>query len=198
MTLTFDESTHTYEYDGKKVPSVTHILRFLSREEYGEIDESTLNAAADRGTKVHKAVEAINNGIEAKVEAAIMPYIIAYNKWLDDSKATVIGSEIRLGCPDYAGTVDALVEFGEGQYALIDIKTAESVKKTLVKAQLNAYRKLCQHCFIDTDNMVLLCIQLRKDGTYMQYGVAIGNDEFDACMTLHKAMERKHGRGKIE
>lgn len=53
--LKFYDEGHIYEYRNQVIPSVSEILRFMSREVYGEIDKYILDHAAERGTAVHKA-----------------------------------------------------------------------------------------------------------------------------------------------
>ena len=63
----FDESTHTYTIDGKEVPSVTEVCRFLSYDQ--KSDKPWLaRVAADRGTRVHAACAAIDYGMEPEEE----------------------------------------------------------------------------------------------------------------------------------
>ena len=59
--LIFDSEKHIYTLDMEgqtlQLPSVTQILRFVSRELYGDIPQHILENAADRGTRVHEAIE---------------------------------------------------------------------------------------------------------------------------------------------
>ena len=57
--LIFYDTGHTYEVDGTKMDSVSEILRFLSKEEYDDINQYHLDNAAERGTAVHKSCEAL-------------------------------------------------------------------------------------------------------------------------------------------
>ena len=60
--LLFEESTHTYTLRREGfadiiLPSVTQIMEPLERKAYGDISSFTLDNAADRGTRVHRAAE---------------------------------------------------------------------------------------------------------------------------------------------
>ena len=55
--LTFDEATHLYRLNGAELPSVTTVMKPLSTEVYGGVDEWVMERAAGRGTAVHNAIE---------------------------------------------------------------------------------------------------------------------------------------------
>ena len=55
--LTFDEATHLYRLNGVELPSVTTVMKPLSTEVYGGVDEWVMERAAGRGTAVHNAIE---------------------------------------------------------------------------------------------------------------------------------------------
>ena len=50
--LTFDEATHLYRLNGAELPSVTTVMKPLSTEVYGGVDEWVMERAAGRGTAV--------------------------------------------------------------------------------------------------------------------------------------------------
>lgn len=52
--LEFDEETHTYTLEGKKLPSVTTLLDDGS---YKDVDPEILKRACERGTFIHKEIE---------------------------------------------------------------------------------------------------------------------------------------------
>ena len=43
IVLKFYDDGHVYELDGKIIPSVSELLRFMSREVYGDIDKYILD-----------------------------------------------------------------------------------------------------------------------------------------------------------
>ena len=139
--LIFYDTGHTYEVDGVKMDSVSEILRFLSREEYDDINQYHLDNAAERGTAVHKACEALYKYGSVECTPDVEPYVMAFLQFLKDHKCNFTDIERPLadverciaGTPDLCGTVD-------GEEAIVDMKAQASVHKSLVKAQLNAYR----------------------------------------------------------
>ena len=195
--LIFYDTGHTYEVDGAKMDSVSEILRFLSREEYDDINQYHLDNAAERGTAVHKACEALYKYGSVECTPEVEPYVMAFLQFLKDHKCNFTDIERPLadterciaGTPDLCGTVD-------DEEAIVDIKAQSSVHKSLVKAQLNGYRGL-RIVNGKPPAEKLYCLQLKPDGKYRLYPVAIDASEFEACYTLHTALKRKHPRGAI-
>ncbi len=196
MKLKFYDEGHIYEYRGEVIPSVSEILRFLSREVYGEIDKYILDHAADRGTRVHRATEMLDKTGETDCDADIAGYVEAYARFLREHTVSWQAIEKPLAHPTmrYAGTIDRYGDL-DGRRAVVDLKTNATVKKTLVKAQLNAYRKLCRARRWPVD--ALYCLQLLRDGRYRLYPVALDDAEFMACYRLHVASAKKQPRGRI-
>ena len=196
--LIFYDNSHTYEVDGVKMDSVSEILRFLSREEYGDIDQFRLDNAAGRGTAVHTACEVLYKYKTVECAPDIEPYVMAFIQFLKDHKCEFNDIEKALadvergiaGTPDLCGTVD-------GEEAIVDMKAQASIHKTLVKAQLNGYRDLRMKNG-KPEAKKLYCLQLMGDGKYRLYPVAIDSTEFEACYTLHSALKKKHSRGAID
>lgn len=195
--LKFYDEGHVYEYDGVVIPSVSELLRFLSREVYGDIDKFTLDHAAERGTAVHAATEELDKTGSVEVPDDCAGYIEAYARFRKEHKADWLYIEKPIAHPGFlfAGTIDRAGEV-DGTPAILDIKTTATVKKSLVKAQLNGYKLLTET--IGFKPVKLFCLQLLKTGKYRLYEATIDNTEFMACLNLHRAMTRKHKRGKIE
>lgn len=193
--LLFYDEGHIYEVDGERLPSVSEVLRFISREEYADINQYTLDNAADRGKSVHKACEQIIKFGECEITDDIAGYVRAFMKFCKEHQCKFTHCEKALACEDYAGTLD-LGGIVDGKLSIVDIKTVSTVKKTLVKAQLNGYKRLYEHNKLG-DVESLYCLQLMKDGKYRLYPVGIDSTVFDCCLTMHKSMSAKHERGKI-
>ena len=77
--LVFFEENHRYTVDGEEVPSVSELTRFIAREIYGEIQQTVLDTAAARGTKVHKAAEALDKFGSVEIDDDLSGYIKAYD-----------------------------------------------------------------------------------------------------------------------
>lgn len=177
--------------------SVSQVLRFLSREEYSDIDQYRLDHAASRGTAVHTACEVLYKYKSVECTADVEPYVMAFAQFLKDHKCEFTDIEKPLadveigiaGTPDLCGTVD-------GEEAIVDMKAQAAIHKVLVKAQLNGYR----HLRIKNgkpEPKKLYCLQLMGDGKYRLYPVAIDPTEWNACLALHNALKTKQPRGAI-
>jgi len=141
--IVFDEARHEYLVGGRRVPSVTQVLSIL--QDFGAVPADVLAAAAEFGTHVHQACALDNSGAldEASLDPALAPYLTQWRRFLTESGATVLASELRVfhGGLHYAGTLDVLAEW-RGQRCIIAIKTGQ-VPRT-VGAQTEAYRMAYQ------------------------------------------------------
>lgn len=54
--VAFDEATHSYLVDGKKLPGVTTILKVVNPDQYAGIAEDVLQRASERGSNSHHMV----------------------------------------------------------------------------------------------------------------------------------------------
>lgn len=196
--LKFYDEGHIYELDGIIIPSVSEILRFLSREMYDDINKFVLDHAAERGTAVHSATQQIDETGECDIEPSYAGYVESYVRFLREHDVCwdLIERPLADACRGYAGTLDRR-GWVDGKYCTVDLKTNGVVKKTLVKAQLNGYEGLCIANGLMPSEQ-LKCLQLASDGRYRFYDVAKDATEFDCCLNLHKALKKKHGRMKIE
>lgn len=197
MTLEFIEEGHIYTFDGQEVPSVSEIIRFISKEVYGDIDEETLQYAAERGTAIHKACEVLDEYGIVECTNDILPYLMAYKAFLEEHTVEWELIEQSLYSPDYgyAGTID---RYGmlDGNKVVLDIKSCSKIQKVLVKAQLNGYFYLATDNDYEVDS--LYCLQLKPSGKYTLYEVSKREGEFENCLMLHEALLRKQPRGGIK
>ena len=165
--LTFDPQTHIYRLNDVPIPSVTQIMQPLSRHKYRDIDEETLNHAAERGTAVHSAIEFYDRFGLDECEGEARPYFEAYLDWSRKYRPKIISNEKPTWHKHllYAGTVDMLAEV-MGKLTLIDFKTTATLNDMLTTVQLEAYRRA-----LDTQDpyhpiMQTAILQLKPDGTY--------------------------------
>jgi hypothetical protein len=133
--LIFNEESHLYTYDGKRIPSVSNIL----------LDEGFINAqwfteeGRRRGTDVHATIKNHCLGAHCMLKESVVPYFSAFKNFQNDCdwKAEII--EEPMACDQYAGTAD---QFGtlNGHLSVLDIKSGVISRATGL--QLSAYEKL--------------------------------------------------------
>lgn len=163
--IRFIEETHTYlDEKGRRVPSVTQILSIVSAHTYGDINESVLENARQRGNVVHFAVRLYEEANMESIKEEYKGYLDAYKKAkekynieVDEMEKLVYNSE-----HNYAGTLDILGKV-DGEDAIIDIKTTSVMHKELVTLQTNAYAN-CDE--LRGKGYKLYVLQLKDDGTY--------------------------------
>lgn len=122
----FEPDSHTYYFDGRRVPSVTQVLA-----EAGLVDWTYCSEwARERGSLVHKAIALeLAGGLDwSSVDETFHPYISAELQAIADLGAEVVASEMRLYSPTYgsAGTLDRVLMVN-GERWLWDTKTGPLV-----------------------------------------------------------------------
>lgn len=195
--LKYIDDGHIYMLDGERLPCVSDLCRFLSREIYRDTPVWQMEAAADRGTKVHAAAEALDQTGKAEIEEEYLPYLEAYAAFLREHD--VFWDLIEH--PDYhpifryAGTLDRYGRL-DGALTLLDIKTTYAVYKPLCGASLNLYRKILEARGKQVERLVIL--HLNKDGTYKLIPFEKDNDLPYALLILQRALKkRKRGTKNV-
>jgi len=119
MNFRFDPETHTYYGDDKPMPSVTQVLKST-----GCMAGYRGTAARDRGTRIHEATEIFDALGIYPDEEELIPYIKAWAKFIEDSKAIVLQSEKSVYHESlwYAGTLDRVMLI-DHKRAIVDIKS---------------------------------------------------------------------------
>lgn len=156
----FDEQTHTYWRDGRRVPGVTSILEPL--QYLDGVPWEVLDRAREFGTHVHLACHLWNqDSLDLDtLDIALKPYLQGWVRFLSESGFVVTASEQRVynARIGYAGTADA---FGvwQGTTWVVDIKSG--VVPPTVGMQLSAYQMAAE-----SRPRRRLCVQLTGDGNY--------------------------------
>lgn len=195
--LKYIDDGHIYMLDGERLPCVSDLCRFLSREIYRDAPVWQMEAAADRGTKVHAAAEALDRSGKAEIEVEYFPYLAAYAAFLREHNV----SWDLIEYPDYhpifryAGTLDRYGRL-DGKLTLLDIKTTYAVYKPLCSASLNLYRKILEARGKQVDRLVIL--HLNKDGAYKLIPFEKDDDLPYALLILQSALKkRKRGTKNV-
>lgn len=189
--LIFYDVGHKYTVDGEEVPSVSELTRFITREVYESAPQFAMDNAASRGTKIHKATEAIDKFGSAEIEDDIAGYLRAYVKFLKECKP--VWEKIEWSVNNgtlYAGTLDRYGTLN-GKKAIVDIKTASVISalaKVLYTAAQNLYRMAIEP---DFKVEAIYVLHLSKDGNYRLIELEIQDELANACIALHQALKKK-------
>lgn len=188
--LQYFDKGHIYMLEGERIPCVSDLCRFLHREIYKEAPIWQLEAAADRGTKVHAATEVLDKTGQAEIDDDYLPYLQAYAKFRQEHDVHWELIEYADYHPElrYAGTID---RYGlvDGIKTLMDIKTTYTVYRSLCGASLNLYRLTLEARGKQVERMLIL--HLRKDGTYRTVWIDIDDSVPMALITLHNTLKKK-------
>ena len=192
--LTFRDADHTYRLNGQIIPSVTTIMKPLSATVYKDIDEATLQFAADRGTAVHEAIENFSKYGILDCDPNFQPYFNAFLEWYKAYRVEIIASEIAVynKVYRYAGTIDLLCLIN-GELWLIDLKTTAQLNQMLTSIQLVGYNAALASHGIKVDRKGIL--HLKSNGKFaFKEGMKSDDEEawttFGALMTVRNHIER--------
>lgn len=193
--LKFYDEGHVYELDGVAIPSVSEIMRFATREVYGDVNKYLLDAASERGTAVHEACEALDLTGTADIDSDYAPYLEAYAAFLRDEEPEWYSIERPLHFyGEFAGTIDRVGLLPQRKkVAILDIKTSSALKPALHGIQLAAYDFLwmARGDMSGQDAEYTYVLHLRKDGTYRLKEIPALRREWTACLQLHKLFSAK-------
>ena len=163
--LTFEEERHIYKLNGVIIPSVTTLMKPLTEEVYGGIDEAVLRVAAEKGTAVHNAIENfIQFGIE-DIDEKFEGYFKAFLKFWKEVRPRVLKTESKVyhKIYRYAGTTDIVADVG-GKLTIIDWKTSSRIEKALTGVQLEGYARAYESQGVEVEGKAI--VHLKKNGDY--------------------------------
>ena len=99
MKLDFNAEAHEYRLDGQLVPSVTQVLAVL--EDFEGVPWHLLEAARKFGQHVHEACALMVRGELdwASLDPALVPYVEAAQRFIDESGFVVRACELQVAHP---------------------------------------------------------------------------------------------------
>lgn len=206
-----NQETGLPEY--KSVPSVTWIAgcypkgigyyKWLANLGWDEA-EAVKNAAGDKGTKVHLAIEAIFRGEEVRYDSKFLnkskdipeeltddecKAIESFVEWKNLVKPEVIAWEVTVWSDkyNYAGTVDLICKIGDDYY-IVDFKTSKEVHEAHM-IQVNMYRKCIENGenSVVFDNKQINVSNLKM--AILQVGYTKNREKKDGTQTMYKFTE---------
>ena len=101
------------------------------------------DAAANRGTEVHRLAEAYLNGLEIEVPDELEGHVRAYERFAKEWAVKPIHVEVVVGnvTLGYCGTIDLIADLADGHRHLTDLKTSRSGIFPETALQVVAYAK---------------------------------------------------------
>lgn len=174
---------------------VTEILYPFSGLKH--VDPQVLENAAVRGTKVHKACEAIVEGLgEWNIEPEHRGYIESFKSWWGKGRK-VLSVEERFYCErlGVTGQVDLIVEEPDGVY-IVDLKTSASESKSWL-LQGSAYSYMAKKKGYPIEKIMFL--KLLRDGRVpKQFYYEENMQLFEECLNVYRYFygRKQGGRGK--
>jgi hypothetical protein len=182
MSFSFDPEKHEYRLNGVALPSVTTVLKGTGMIDYSMIPQDILQAAAHRGTAVHRALHYYDDGEldEVTLDPMIVPYVEAGKRFYAESRFEVAYVEQRVVDTThwYAGTLDRTGTFPDGSVAVLDWKTGILVPGHGL--QLAAYANCLEH----PRRYRRIAVQLRDDGSYQIHEFPMKDFERDIRLFL--------------
>lgn len=192
--LTFEEGKHEYRVNGKFIWSVSHYLKPISSQIYGDIDKSILDKAARRGTAIHFAIELFNAYRIIEIDDIHMPWLEAYMRWFREYNPLFLHEEKRTYHPVYwyAGTCDLICVIDDETW-LVDYKAVADLKKLLVAPQLAAYAKAWESQGLKIDRVASLHLKKTGEFSFEEYPVQENFNVFLECLSIQSYID-KHTR----
>ena len=140
--LEYIDETHTYLVNGIQVPSITQILDAKFKTKYAGVRPEVLSNAAERGTKIHAAIEEYAiTGLNDQELEEVRNFRFLMKQYDFIPLRTEV--PVILYDKDYdiaaAGRLDMLLNEGD-KLGIGDIKTTYTLDTNYLGYQLNLYR----------------------------------------------------------
>jgi len=136
QSLTFVPERHEYWLDGRRVPSVTEILKdtgvSTNFDELGAMSErlrGQIELKRDLGSALHADIHAFDDGdlVWRTVDDRVLPYLEAWAIFRENTGLKPLARErvVYHAALNYCGTLDGIFERPDGARVLIDVKTGD-------------------------------------------------------------------------
>ena len=159
-TLEFDDETHRYIVNGIITPGVSKLLS-LKFDDYPNVPQAVLQAAADRGTEMHKAIEVYEKtGKESDLQEFRNYLFLKKHFKIENVENELPVAYFEDGLPVFAGTIDQVCRI-DGVPAINDFKRVSAPNKEKIAYQVNLYR-LAYNQTLGVEVKALSFMQLRE------------------------------------
>lgn len=140
----FDPKQHKYTYDGVELKGITKVIHDrLFPDEYKDVPEDVLNQAAERGSRIHNAIELFERcGMTTDNCPELDSYLSEREKEEQNFLLNHRESEYLVtDSTQYASAIDMVYQSPKG-FVLADIKTTYKLNVEYVSWQLSVYAYL--------------------------------------------------------
>ena len=140
----FDPKQHKYTYDGVELKGITKVIHDrLFPDEYKDVHEDVLNQAAERGSRIHNAIELFERcGMTTDNCPELDSYLSEREKEEQNFLLNHRESEYLVtDSTQYASAIDMVYQSPKG-FVLADIKTTYKLNVEYVSWQLSVYAYL--------------------------------------------------------
>ncbi len=187
-TLTFNEKNHQYFLDGFPIPSVSEIIKPLHDRIYKNINESIIEIASDKGTRVHRAIEFMSKYNLNKFDEDIIGYVDAYKKFRSDNPDwKLLNSEFKTYHKAllYGMTIDEIYQTEKG-IVICDLKTTSNAHLGDWSVQLSAYKAGFESQCPEKTVSDIYILQIFKDGKYLLHRLKDNFLIFLSCLEIYR------------
>lgn len=163
----YDDKEHRYFDGDKELISVTRLMQKHGlAPNYGAVPALVLEAAAQRGTLIHKEIDDYLTSGEFGFTKELNSFI----EWQKNNlRFFVINHEFMIHNDIVAGRADLLLKEADGQYIIADFKTTSQIHYDSVSWQLSIYAYLSKiddsSCLANYELIKGKVFHFRKDGS---------------------------------
>ena len=186
-------------------PKGVQFYKWLANKGWDE-SQALKEAAGDKGSKVHEAIEDIIRGKVVKMddkylnrtteqmeELSLDEYncLMGFTDWVNTQKPKFLQSEFVIfdDVIGYAGTVDCICEIG-GQKFLVDFKSGQYIWPEY-ELQVSAYKHA-----LNMPELEMMILQVGYKRNKHGYKETMIEDKFDLFLSAKKIWANEHGAEK--
>lgn len=181
--IQFDKEAHKYYLDGVELQGITGVLkRQLFPDEYKNVDEATLKAAAEYGSLVHEHCELADSfKVGTIAEAQNYLVITAGNGMIHEASEYLVTDG-----ESFASAIDKVYRTGADSFDLADIKTTYKLNKDYVRWQLSVYAYFFELCNpgASVGHLYALWLRSKKEGENIAQRVEVERIPADVVRAL--------------
>jgi hypothetical protein len=128
--LTFSEQGHSYSLNGKRLISMTTLLKEFGLVDYSMINRDVLEAAANFGKVVHETCALYDMGELESCDPQVEPYLDGWKKFISELRPKFLAIEMPMASRiwGFAGTPDRVYKVSRP--GILDIKTGSPIPAT--------------------------------------------------------------------